>query len=1074
MKTKLLLLILSFSIAKAVVITDGTVGSIVTLDTSDVTITQDLGTTSGNNLFHSFKTFDIDTGNKVTFTGADTLKNVISRVTGGTISNIDGTLKSNIGSANFYFFNPAGILLGPNASIDVPASLHISTADHLTLDNGDIFSATNPNESTLGIAKPEAFGYLDREVTSLVLDGAKLDFSSNNAEFSSHNIEILNGAKIYSYSSNTNNVNLNINAGTLIIDAKDSAGITGIYAESSSDIYTKTIDIKVDGLFEIIGSTYYNTAETFGSIGEKGETGIFNDFFGKDVATSSINIDAGSFVINGYGADYTGISSQGFNGANAGNIVIDVADSVDINNANSFIQLVSNNTVGLRAGNIDVTANSLKLDGNGNMRFNAETTTGISSSAYFNDNGEKGVINITVSELLEIYNGAQISSSTLTNNDAGEVNIKAGSLKVDGGGLGIFTGIISSTNTYSFTVSDGDAGKIDIDVSGLFELYNGGQISTSTLSDGNAGEININAENMIVDGMNSNYWTQIASNTFNNSGNAGKIDIVVDNLLNISDGSQIASSTFSQGDAGEINIQAKNVKIDEGSSHYSRISSSAEVGSTGNAGLINIYTSDTLDILDGGIISSYTTSIGNAGEININTSKLLIDGEGSSNWTEISSNAYAGSSGNAGKINIVVNASMELLDGASISSNTASIGNAGEVTIKAGDITLDGDGRSSRITSNAETGSFGDAGAITVISSGLVKILTGAQISSATSSIGNAGSVDIKAENLYMKSDGTTSFTGIASNANLGSTGDAGKIDIDVSESINIYNSAQLSSSTWATGDAGTLDIKAKDIFIEGSNTGILTGFASLATIESTGNAGSINIEANSLELTNKGEVSIAHLGNLDTGELNNFEAGVLSINVDNIKLLNNSFILANSTENAPASNIEITSNNININSSSSISTSANTNNGGSITINNNGAIALDNGLITTSTNGGNGGDILIDSGALMMNTGFIQANTDLGSSGGNIEINTDSIVTKKSISPQVGGDKEIFVFDSGKNIIQAAAPQGNPGSLNIISPKLDLTSSLAKLSTHYVNVSELIKDPCTTTTTNSSSLIVK
>jgi len=1073
MKTKLLLLILSFSLAKALVVTDGTVGSVVTLDGADVTITQDLGKTSGNNLFHSFKTFDIDTGNKVTFTGSDTLENVISRVTGGEISTLDGTLKSNIGSANFYFFNPAGILLGPNASIDVPASLHISTADHLTLDNGDIFSATNPNESTLGIAKPEAFGYLDREVTSLVLDGAKLDFSSNNAEFSSHNIEILNGAKIYSYSSNTNNVNLNINAGTLIIDAKDSAGITGIYAESSSDIYTKTIDIKVDGLFEIIGSTYYNTAETFGSIGEKGETGIFNDFFGKDVATSSINIDAGSFVINGYGADYTGISSQGFNGANAGNIVIDVADSVDINNANSFIQLVSNNTVGLRAGNIDVTANSLKLDGNGNMRFNAETTTGISSSAYFNDNGEKGVINITVSELLEIYNGAQISSSTLTNNDAGEVNIKAGSLKVDGGGLGIFTGIISSTNTYSFTVSDGDAGKIDIEVDGLFEIYNAGQISTSTLSDGDAGEINIKAGDMTIDLKESNYLTQITSNSYNNSGNAGNVNILVDNLLGIYNGSRISSITYTNGDAGEIKINAKNLKIDSGKTYFQTgISSTSQYGATGKGGKINVTVDELLEVYNVSAIESSTVYEGDAGEVNINAGNIILDAGGINTALGILSNATDTSTGDAGIINIKVEDSLKVLNGAQINSSTFGMGDAGKISIDANSISIYGQGAYNwtQIASSANENSFGNAGTIDISVNESLKLLDGARIVSFTDSVGNAGEITIQAGDMILDGDGRVSR--VETNAGVGSSGDAGKVNINVNNLLDIKYNSYISSSTFSQGDAGEIDIKAKNIIIDASDSNMFVGIVSTAESTATGLVGDINIETDNLSMSNLGAISISHLGNIQESLLKQSSNGKLYIKSNNINL-ENSIITASSFGNAAASLIEIDSGNLNLDSSS-IETSANTNNGGSITINNNGAIVLNNGLITTSTNGGNGGDIFIDSGALMMNTGFIQANTDLGASGGNIEINTDSIITKKSISPQVGGDKETFIFDSGINIIQAAAPQGNPGSLNIISPKLDLTSSLAKLSTHYVNVSELIKDPCTTTTTNSSSLIVK
>ena len=50
-----------------------------------------------------------------TFSGPDAIRNVISRVTGGDPSDINGTLRSTIQGADFYFLNPAGVMFGPNA-----------------------------------------------------------------------------------------------------------------------------------------------------------------------------------------------------------------------------------------------------------------------------------------------------------------------------------------------------------------------------------------------------------------------------------------------------------------------------------------------------------------------------------------------------------------------------------------------------------------------------------------------------------------------------------------------------------------------------------------------------------------------------------------------------------------------------------------------------------------------------------------------------------------------------------------------------------------------------------------------
>ena len=72
------------------------------------------GTINGNNLFFSFKQFGISFGDTALFqcTSCGVLNNVISRVTGLEPSTIDGKLQSTIANANFWFFNPKGIIFG--------------------------------------------------------------------------------------------------------------------------------------------------------------------------------------------------------------------------------------------------------------------------------------------------------------------------------------------------------------------------------------------------------------------------------------------------------------------------------------------------------------------------------------------------------------------------------------------------------------------------------------------------------------------------------------------------------------------------------------------------------------------------------------------------------------------------------------------------------------------------------------------------------------------------------------------------------------------------------------------------
>ena len=134
----------------------------------------------GRNLFHSFEQFGLDEAQIANFLSQSQIENILGRVVGGNPSIIQGMLQVSGGSSNLYLMNPAGIVFGETASLNVPASFTATTSDRVDFAEGwwmigetpvDQDLAGDPTAFRFG---PESSGAIVNAATLQVLPGENL------------------------------------------------------------------------------------------------------------------------------------------------------------------------------------------------------------------------------------------------------------------------------------------------------------------------------------------------------------------------------------------------------------------------------------------------------------------------------------------------------------------------------------------------------------------------------------------------------------------------------------------------------------------------------------------------------------------------------------------------------------------------------------------------------------------------------------------------------------------------------------------------------------------------------------
>jgi filamentous hemagglutinin family protein len=401
----------------------------------------------------------------------------------------------------------------------------------------------------------------------------------------------------------------------------------------------------------------------------------------------------------------------------------------------------------------------------------------------------------------------------------------------------------------------GNAGDVNITASALI-FTNGALVDATTYGRGNAGNITIVAKDGVsfdrVDGYDYGSgvysWVNIGA-----IGQGGNISITTDSL-SLTNGAQVSTSVYGQGNAGNINIVARKTVLFDGENSVGYTSgaySSVELAGIGQGGDVNITTGSLL-FTKGGLVNSALFGRGDAGNINIIADTMSFDGLSSLGFgSGPNSSVQIKGVGQGGTITIRAG-QLSITNGGQVSASSEGQGNAGNLEVNAQQLRLDQQGsivaetrsgRGGNITLQVQDflllrrGSFisttagtaqagGDGGNIAIEAKSIIAVPKEDSNLTANAFSGRGGNVRITTQGIFgiEPRSRTTPFSDITASSDFGISGTIllNSPDIDPSRG----------TATLPTGLVDTNSLIANSCVARRNRQGrfIITGTGGLAT----------------------------------------------------------------------------------------------------------------------------------------------------------------------------------------------------------------------------------------------------
>lgn len=743
-------------------------------------------------LFHSFQEFSIPTGGSAVFQNDPSLTNIVTRVTGGLASTIDGAIAAQ-GNVDLFLLNPNGIIFGPNAVLQVPGSFIASSADSLEFANGSVFSATQPNAPPLLTVSTPTGLNLGATPGEIRVTGAG-SFPSTLPGLSvsaNHTLALVGG-------------DITVTGGTVSapsgrLEVGSAAGGTVSLRPVPTGFELEYASIPLGAINLSQGALLSTTGAGAGDIDLQGQTVLVED--GSQVLAvtlgplpgGDLRVIADSVTVQGASPDgqvISRLSTDTIGDGRGGNLIVNTRQ-LNVRDRG----LISASTVGNGpGGNLIVRAtDSVNLSGLGFDNLQVLLANTLQGNSDISDaesgllagsggSGPAGQLLIDTARL-RLQDGALISTTASGTGNGGDAFVTAAE-SVDIIGSVFLTGTLQG--------STGAAGDLSLDTKRL-TLRDGGLLQTFTFGAGSGGTLAINATES-VDILDTPPGaiapTGIFANSIFGTGPGGDIEINTQELTTAG-GAQIGNQTGALlgagvvplgGPGGDVTLNVSGTTKVIGVSPDGRFGSGPGTTTFSNSPAGNVtLTTGNLFVEAGASISATTFSSGAGGTLTVDVADVLeISGSGirqSLGTPTVLPSSLDSSSGRADFLGLVGN------------------GAAGSLQIRAGELIVR-DGGAIAVDSLGT----GDAGTLDATAN-LIRLDNGGTINAATAA-GSGGNIELQTPVLLLRQ-------GSNINTNAGNA-DGGNIDIDTTFLIALENSDITANAVQGRG--GQVSVTAQSI----------------------------------------------------------------------------------------------------------------------------------------------------------------------------------------------------------------------------------------------------------------------